>query len=590
MITSATSSNGTPPIIVVRGLKHTYRKSKKVRIEALHGIDLNVRQGEILGLVGPDGAGKSTLLKALCGLIHPNEGTVTLAGEAPAKVRELIGYVSETGGVDPDLTVTENLSYVAGLHSIASGTAETRGAELLQRLHLEPVADRLVATIGGGRRRMLTLAGALLPDPDFIFLDEPTNAIDPMSQRACWELLSERARAGKTIVLATQFAWEADQCTRLAFMSGGTIRRIGTPAEMRDGMAEIKSGAGIASQLEDAFDSVIAGLESHRPPPFPFSRPLQHKLGDVAIRAAGLTKSFGKVEAVHGINFEVQYGELFGLVGESGTGKTSILRMLAGLLRADDGDCEIAGEDSSRGLDYETRRNIGYLAQSFTLFGELTVADNLDFLAGIHQMPPAEFDTKRHWVYELLSLQRGGKTLVDSLDAGDKRRLAFAAAVLHEPDVLLLDGPTSTLDPLLRDALFDVLESFAARGAAVLLATPYLTEAERCDRVGFLAGGRLHAVGTPVELKSARDANVVEFDAAPSAIAVLKGMLKPWRVWPVGGRIHAIVDGDAQTGVRELSKRLSEAGIVIERVQTRPLSLEDVSVLLTASGLGRAMV
>jgi ABC-type multidrug transport system, ATPase component len=301
MSTSPTSSNGTPPIIVARGLKHTYRQSKKVRIEALHGIDLNVRQGEILGLVGPDGAGKSTLLKALCGLIHPNEGTVTLAGEAPAKVRELIGYVSETGGVDPDLTVTENLSYVAGLHSIASGTAETRAAELLQRLYLEPVADRLVATIGGGRRRMLTLAGALLPDPDFIFLDEPTNAIDPMSQRACWELLSERARAGKTIVLATQFAWEADQCTRLAFMSGGTIRRIGTPAEIRDGMAETKSGAGIASQLEDAFDSVIAGLEMHRPPPFPFSRPLQHKLGDVAIRAAGLTKSFGKVEAVHGI-------------------------------------------------------------------------------------------------------------------------------------------------------------------------------------------------------------------------------------------------------------------------------------------------
>ena len=189
MSTSATSSHGTPPIIVARGLKHTYRKSKKIRIEALHGIDLNVRQGEILGLVGPDGAGKSTLLKALCGLIHPNEGTVTLGGEVPAKVRELIGYVSETGGVDPDLTVTENLSYVAGLHGIASGTAETRAAELMQRLYLEPVADRLVATIGGGRRRMLTLAGALLPDPDFIFLDEPTNAIDPMSQRACWELL-----------------------------------------------------------------------------------------------------------------------------------------------------------------------------------------------------------------------------------------------------------------------------------------------------------------------------------------------------------------------------------------------------------------
>jgi ABC-2 type transport system ATP-binding protein len=176
------------------------------------------------------------------------------------------------------------------------------------------------------------------------------------------------------------------------------------------------------------------------------------------------------------------------------------------------------------------------------------------------------------------------------LDPGGKRLLAFAAAVLHEPDVLLLDGPTSTVDPLLRHALFDLLEGFAARGGAVLLATPYLTEAERCDRVGFLAGGRLHAVGTPGELKSAQDANVVEFDAAPSAIAVLRGMLKPWRVWPVAGRIHAIVDGDAQTGVRELSKRLSEAGIVIERVQTRPLSLEDVSVLLTASGPGSTMV
>ena len=156
MSTSATSSNDTPPIIVARGLKHTYRKSKKVQIEALQGIDLNVRQGEILGLVGPDGAGKSTLLKALSGLIHPNEGTVTLAGEAPAKVRELIGYVSQAGGVDPDLTVTENLSYVAGLHSIASGTAEARAAELLKRLQLEPVSDRLVrasAEVGVGCSR-----------------------------------------------------------------------------------------------------------------------------------------------------------------------------------------------------------------------------------------------------------------------------------------------------------------------------------------------------------------------------------------------------------------------------------------------------
>jgi len=582
MSTGATSTNEHTPIIEVRGLKHTYRKSKKVRVEALHGIDLTVRQGEILGLVGPDGAGKSTLLKALSGLIHPDEGTVTLAGEEPARVREMIGYVAQAGGVDPDLTVLENLSYIAGLHGIANETAEARAAELLKRLQLDPVADRLVASIGGGRRRMLALAGELLPDPDFIFLDEPTTAIDPMSRRACWELLFERARAGKAIVLATQFAWEADQCTRIAFMSGGTIRRIGTPAEMRDRIAEIDPGAGTADQLRDAFDSVIAGLEKHRPPPFPFVRPVQQRSGEVAIRAVGLTKSFGKVDAVQGINFEVSYGEIFGLVGESGTGKTSILRMLAGLLTADEGECEIAGEYSTRGLDYESRRHIGYLPQVFSLFGELTVDDNLDFLAGIHQVPPAEFEIKRDWVYELLALPSGGKTLVDSLEAGEKRRLAFAAAVLHEPDVLLLDGPTTTIDPLTRRVLWDVLEGFAARGTAVLLATPYLAEAERCDRVGFLSDGRLLAVGTPAELRSAHDANVVEFDAAPSAIPVLRGMLKPWRVWPVAGRIHAIADGDEQAGVRELSKHLSEAGIAMERVQTRPLSLEDVSVLLTA--------
>ena len=437
---------------------------------------------------------------------------------------------------------------------------------------------------------MLTLAGELLPDPDFIFLDEPTTGIDPMSRRACWELLFERARAGKTIVLATQFASEANQCTRIAFMSGGIIRRIGTPAEMRDRISEMNPGGGTANQLRDAFDSMIAGLEKHRPPPFPFTRPVQHKSGEVAIRAAGLTKSFGKVEAVQGINFEVPYGEIFGLVGESGTGKTSILRMLAGLLTADDGDCEIAGEDSNRGLDYESRRHIGYLAQSFTLFGELTVDDNLDFLAGIHQVPPAEFEIKRHWVYELISLPRGGKTLVDSLEPSEKRRLAFAAALLHEPEVLLLDGPTTTVDPVMRHVLWDVLEGFAARGGAVLLATPYLAEAESCDRVGILSDGRLLAVGTPAELRSAHDANVVEFDAAPSAIPVLRGMLKPWRVWPVAGRIHAIADGDAQTGVREISKQLFEAGIAMEGVQTRPLSLEDVSVLLTADSRGRTMV
>ena len=573
-------------MIVVQGLKHIYGKSKKRQFEALHGIDLTVRPGEIIGLVGPDGAGKSTLLKALSGLIHPSEGTVTLAGEAPAKVRERIGYVSETGGVDPDLTVSENLSYVAGLHSIANETAEARAAELLKRLQLEPVGDKLVASIGGGRRRMLTLADALLPDPDFIFLDEPTTAVDLRSRRAYWEVLSERARAGKTIVLSTQFAWEADQCSRIAYMSGGTIRHIGTPAEMRDRMSEIKPNTGTETQLRDTFVSVIHGLKTHQPPPFPFAKPVQHKSGEVAIRAAGLTKSFGKVKAVQGINFEVPYGEIFGLVGESGTGKTSILRMLAGLVTADDGDCEVAGEDSHVGLAYETRRHIGYLAQSFTLFGELTVDDNLDFLAGIHQVPQAEFEIKRHWVYELLSLQRGGRTLVGSLEAADQRLLAFAAAVLHEPEVLLLDGPTTIVDPLMRSALWDVLEGFAARGAAVVLATPYLAEAESCDRVGFLSDGRLIAVGTPAGLKAAHDANVVEFDAGPSAIAVLAGMLKPWRVWRVAGRIHVIVDGDAQTGVRELSKQLFEVGIVMERVQTRPLSLEDVSRLLTATGSG----
>lgn len=590
MSTSALSSEGSTPVIVVRGLKHTYRKSKKILVEALHGIDLTVRQGQILGLVGPDGAGKSTLLKALSGMIHSSEGTVTLKGEPPEELRELIGYVSQAGGVYLDLTVTENLSYVAGLHSIASGSAETRADELLKRLQLEQVADRLVVSIGGGRRRMLALASALLLDPEFLFLDEPTTAIDPMSRRACWELFHERARAGKTIVLATQSAWEADQCTRIAFMSAGTIRRIGTPTEMRARMAEIEPGGGTASQLRDVFDSAISGLAKHQPPPFPFVKPLRPRSGDIAIRTTELTKSFGKVEAVQEISFEVPYGEIFSLVGESGTGKTSILRMLAGLLTPDWGSCEIAGEVSNGGLDYESRQRIGYLAQSFTLFSELTVDDNLNFLAGIHQIPQAEFDMKRDWVYELLSLQGGEKARVESLDEGDKRRLAFAAAVLHEPEVLLLDGPTAAVDPLMRRALWDVLEGFAARGAAVLMATTYLTEAERCDRVGFLSDGRLLAVGTPAELKSAQDANVVEFDAEPSAIGVLRGMLKPWRVWPVAGRAHAIVDGDAEIGTRVLSNRLSEAGIVMERVRTRPLSLEDVSVLLTAGGRGETMV
>ena len=590
MSTSATSSNDSNPIIEVRGLKHSYRKSKKVHIEAIQGIDLTVEQGEIVALVGPDGAGKSTLLKALSGLIHPDEGTVTLAGETPGQVRELIGYVSQSGGVDPDLTVLENLTYIAGLHSLPSGIAEERYEELLNRLHLEPVADRLVASIGGGRRRLLTLAGELLPDPDFIFLDEPTTAIDPMSRRAVWELLFERASAGKTIVLATQFAWEADQCTRIAFMSGGTISHIGTPREIRDRISETDRDGGTADQLRRAFDSAIAGLEKHRPPPFPFARPVQQKFGDVAIRAEGLARSFGNVEAVQGIDLEVRSGEIFGLVGESGAGKSSILKMLAGLLTADDGYCEISGEDSSHSLDYESRRHIGYLPQSFALFGELTVDDNLEFLAGIHQVPADEFERKRQWIYELLSLTNGGKTLVDSLEVSEKRRLAFAAAVLHEPDILLLDGPTTTLDPLMRQVLWDVLEGFAAHGTAVLLATPYLSEAERCDRVGLLSDGKLLAVGTPAELRSAHEANVVEFDAAPSAVAILRGMLKPWRVWPVAGRIHAIADGDAQTGVRELSQQLSEVGIVMERVQTRPLSLEDVSVLLTADRRGRTLV
>jgi ABC-2 type transport system ATP-binding protein len=609
-------------------------------VEAVRGIDLDVRTGEIFGLIGPDGAGKTSTFQILGGVMEATSGDAELLGAPARQARSYVGYLTQTFTLYQDLSVAENLRYVGDLRRVPVADIEARGLRYLAMFGMERFLDRLAGRLSGGMKQKLALACALVAEPRILLLDEPTTGVDPVSRREFWDALAQLSSHGMTILLATPYLDEAERCHRVALMHDGRLHRTGTPAELRrglglerlevhardlrraettlgghDGIADVQrfgdrldvlvreasAGERVVREaldgdvtsvraapptLENTFVAMLRGLQGEtRVPPFPDRREPVRDGDTVAIGARGLRKRFGAFEAVKGIDLEVRYGEVYGLLGANGAGKTTTIKMLCGLLEPSAGDMRLAGEVSdlrSEGV----RQQLGYMSQKFSLYDDLTINENLDFFAGVYQVPPGRRAARKRWVLEFAGLPGKGGQLTGSLPGGWKQRVAFGAAIMHEPRVLFLDEPTSGVDPIARRAFWAMINQLADQGAAILVTTHYLEEAEQCNRLGFMVAGELVAQGTPSGVKAAQGGRVLEVyaDDALRAVALLKSAMEPWRVSLFGDRIHVIVDDDPASAARALTARLTAGGVRVLDTREQDYSLEDVFLVIAEKG------
>jgi ABC-2 type transport system ATP-binding protein len=628
-----------PSAIRVRALVKRYGA-----VEAVRSLDLAVQSGEIFGLIGPDGAGKTSTFQILSGVMEATSGTVELFGRPAREARELAGYLTQAFSLYPDLSVSENLRYVGELRRLPPDEIERRGGRYLAMFGMDRFRDRLAGRLSGGMKQKLALACALVTEPVLLLLDEPTTGVDPVSRREFWDVLVELSSQGMTIVVATPYLDEAERCHRVALMHGGRIHRTGTPAELREGLGlarlEVRAAdmrraetalagcPGIVEvdrfgdrldalvrdpregerevrealaapevgledvragrpTLENTFVSILRGLEGERViPEFPGRRvPAE---AAVAIGARGLRKVFGAFEAVKGVDLAVRYGEVYGLLGANGAGKTTTIKMLCGLLDPSAGAVELAGDRRLRAQS--VRRRVGYMSQKFSLYDDLTVEENLDFFAGVYGVPPERRAERKRWVLAFAGLEGRGSELTGPLPGGWKQRVAFGAALMHEPRVLFLDEPTSGVDPIARRAFWGVINRLADQGAAILVTTHYLEEAEQCNRLGFMVAGEIVADGTPSGVKAAQGGSVLEIlaDSPQRALTLLRTETERWRVSLFGERVHVIVDGDAAAEARRLAACLERERIRVLDVRPREYSLEDVFLAIVQKSQGAA--
>jgi ABC-2 type transport system ATP-binding protein len=321
--------------------------------------------------------------------------------------------------------------------------------------------------------------------------------------------------------------------------------------------------------------------EELKAPPYPGRHPHRDRKGQVAIGAANLTRHFGSFTAVKDVSIEVRYGEIYGLLGANGAGKTTTIKMLCGLLGPSGGTMELAGERGSL-RSSEVREKIGYMSQKFSLYDDLTIGENLDFFAGIYGVPVAEREEKKRWAMEFSGLGGMEDRLTASLPGGWKQRVAFGSAIMHEPEVLFLDEPTSGVDPLARRAFWRLINQLADAGTAILVTTHYLEEAEQCNRLGMMVAGELVAEGSPSEVKARQGGHLIEFivDQPQRAADHLKTDLDRWRVSLFGDRLHVITDDDVETGIRKTRDALNAIGIKVREAYEEKYSLEDVFIVV----------
>jgi len=524
-------------------------KTFKSNQTALENISASINKGQITGLVGPDASGKTTLLRLIAGLMFPTSGAIKICGiettNSTNAIQHILGYMPQKFGLYEDLTVLENMQFHASLRNISAKERAPIFEKMLHFTQLSRFTERLAGKLSGGMKQKLGLSCALLGHPKVLLLDEPSVGVDPISRRELWQMVQDLMKEGMAVIWATSYLNEAERCDKVLLLNNGRLLFHGEPGELTKNIkgrtfliSEISNRrqhflslikqpevidaivqgdnirvliaketslqtaqpiVPIEPRFEDAFIDLLNGKYTRESPLT--NLVLKKSEIDIApILADNLTKKFGDFTAVHNVSFTINKGEVFGLLGPNGAGKSTTFKMLCGLLQPTNGKALVSGHDLKTASS-QARSKIGYMAQKFSLYGNLSVKQNLQFFAGVYGLAPKR---QKHQISEMIKmfdLKNLLQTNTEELSLGFKQRLALACALMHEPDVLFLDEPTSGVDPLTRREFWVHINAMVEKGITIMVTTHFMDEAEYCDRIALIYRGTNIASDTPENLK-----------------------------------------------------------------------------------------
>jgi ABC-2 type transport system ATP-binding protein len=560
-----------------------------------------------------------------------------------ADIKGKIGYMSERFNLYPTLTVEENLDFFARLRNIPRDVSERRKKELLSFCRLELFRKRQAEHLSGGMQKKLALACSLIHEPEVIFLDEPTTGVDPVSRRDFWRVITGFLSRGITVLVSTPYLDEAERFNRVALMHRGKIIACDTPQNLKTELAgeilEIRANPvretvttlrqvpfsgvprlfgdtihimvdeaekrcsevknlleqknitvedirPITPGLEDAFVNCLAGLEEKPSGQVAHNNLAgasikEHDPNEITIRVSELTRRFGDFTAVDRVSFEVRRGEIFGLLGPNGSGKTTTIRMIIGLLAPTSGSAHVLGQDMVEGTA-ASRSKMGYMSQKFSLFADLTVEENINLYGGLYGLSASQLEEGKKWVLDMAGLGGKEKLMPLELSGGWKQRLALGCTIIHGPEVIFLDEPTAGVDPLSRRSFWELIQQLSARGTTIFITTHYMDEAEHCHRLGLLHQGKLIALGSPRQLKTEQvKGELVEVATSDyvRALELLSAEAGYQQVSLFGSAIHIGVD-DAETASPKIKALLESGNVSVYSINRIPFTMEDVFISL----------
>ena len=558
------AQRGSDVVLELRGVRKQFVAGGRT-VEALRDINLAVRRGRVTGLIGPDGAGKTTLMRMAVGLLVPDDGQITVLGFDAARdslaVQSRVGYMPQRFGLYEDLSVQENLDLYADLQGVPPADRAPVYEELMQMTGLARFTARLAGRLSGGMKQKLGLACTLVRPPELLLLDEPTVGVDPVSRRELWQIVYRLAqKQGVTVLLSTAYLDEAERCAEVILMHDGEVLGHGPPQEFSErsrgrtymvtssvaNKRALQESLSIAPGVVDALiqgesvrlvmqsdvrpdpatllpnnkdiaiqpvpprleDSFVTMLRKRKPEAAAVKSPeamsgdsVRHTNGaGPVIDVENVKRRFGDFYAVKGVTFRVDRGEVFGLLGANGAGKSTVFRMLCGLLPASEGSLRVAGVDL-RHAAAAARAKVGYMSQKFSLYGNLSVCENLRFFSSAYNLFGKRQRDRMDWALGQFELAPMANVTSLDLPLGHKQRLAMACALMHQPEILFLDEPTSGVDPLARREFWRRINALAEQRVTVMVTTHFMEEAEYCDRLAIMAAGEILAIGSPEEIK-----------------------------------------------------------------------------------------